>query len=123
MRVLPPLSCNRTPKSLKTRLIDSTVFPYHMQFSSLQTLCTGKGESVDEARGIRQATRIRHGLLYVERKRHGLVDAAGLRADRGYTDDACRPLQPGVGWQVNSFRSPVGLQRWQCLCFGTRFMR
>jgi len=94
-----------------------------MQSSSLQMSFTGKDEAVEEARGIKQATCIRNGFLYVERKRHGLVDAAGLRAGRGYTGDACRPLQPGVGWQVNSFRSPVGLQRWQCLCFGTRFRR
>jgi len=123
MRVLPPLSCNRTPKSPK---LDSTIpafFPYHIQSSSLQTSCTGKGESVEEARGIEQATCIRNGLLYVERKRHGLVDAAGLQAGRGCTGDACRLLQPGVGWQVSSFRSPVGLQCWQCLCFGTRFGR
>ncbi len=97
MRVLPPLSCNRTPKSPKTRLDDSSVFPCHIQSSSLQTSCTGKGESVEEARGIEQATCIRNGLLYIERKRHGLVDATSLRADRGYTDDACRLLQPGVG--------------------------
>lgn len=123
MRALPPLSCNRTPKSLKPRLINSAVFPYYMQFSSLQMSFTGKDEAAEEARGIKQATCIRNGLLYVERKRHGLVDAAGLRAGRGYTSDACRPLQPGVGWQVNSFRSPIWLQRWQCLCFGTRFRR